>query len=275
MSRISINLFSFGLNSLQNHGLEIGKTLERLSTGKRINRGSDDPAGLIAATDLSRRAAELEKQIESLDRKNSRLGAMDGSLSVVNDFAIELQGLVVSAANTGGLGEGELDAIALQVGSVLEGIDLIAGSASFAGQQLLSGFETHNLGNITITKFDDQGQLVSDSYSLADLQQLIEDDPEVAQQVADAALEEITSRRAAIGVQERENESMRRVLSEEYINTQGALSQIQDTDFAKETGALVRQQILQQASIQAIVIKRQSAKQVLSLLENASAFARS
>lgn len=73
--------------------------------------------------------------------------------------------------------------------------------------------------------------------------------------------------RAEIGTQQRSDEAMMRVHEQEHINTAAAYSQIRDTDYARESSNMVRGQILEQASIAAILAGRVSAESVLSLLD--------
>ena len=78
----------------------VGDSLEKLATGKRINRASDDPSGLVAAETLKVDRTKLDRTIRGFERESSFLGAKDGALSALGDLVLELEGIVVSAANT-------------------------------------------------------------------------------------------------------------------------------------------------------------------------------
>lgn len=111
---------------------------ERLATGQRINRGADDPSGLITLEGLRSRFTDLDAQVGSIDRDLRWLAAVDGARSVVGDQFLELGGLVRQAANGGGLGEGELEAIQGQIDAVIEGIEYTYNTAQMGGVQLLN-----------------------------------------------------------------------------------------------------------------------------------------
>lgn len=67
------------LRTFEAHQRAIARTMERLATGKRLNRASDDPAGMSAATGLSARRATLEEVIKSAERNHFLLSAADGA----------------------------------------------------------------------------------------------------------------------------------------------------------------------------------------------------
>ena len=65
--------------SLQRSQHELTQSMERLATGKRINRASDDPAGLIAVNEFAQDQARLNKKVERLEIEDKRLGAIEGA----------------------------------------------------------------------------------------------------------------------------------------------------------------------------------------------------
>ncbi len=253
----SLGNFHFGLRALSQNQAQIEQSLERLSTGKRINRASDDPSGMIAAEQHKTRIYSIESQLKSFAQTESYFGAKEGGLSVISDQLAHLNGLVVQAANLAGNSQEEQDAIKLEIESVLSSIDHIAKNTTFKGQNILSEYST--------------GSIASQLNSLADL---AFDDPERAQEIAKEGVDRIATTRGAIGNQLNEIDSQRNVLSEELINLTDSLSSIEDTDFAAESAKLIRAQILEQASIMAISINRQSAQNVLSLIDNAADIAK-
>jgi flagellin len=265
----SLGLFrGFGLHQLRGHQDAISQSLERLSTGKRINRASDDPAGMIASTQMHSQLYSLEKKLDGFDRESSWLGAREGALSVVDDFMAELNGYAVQAANTAGMSDEERDALAQSADSVIQGINHIAGSATFGGEQILVGFDASSLGvQKTEWTTDKDGNVVEGKQvSLADIKELLLEDPELAQKVIESASATVTTQRSAIGNRMKAIDSERNVLTAEYESVNGALSMIEDADFAKESSELVRAQIMEQAAIAAISIGQQSAAQILDLI---------
>lgn len=249
----SLGNFSFGLRALGQNREQISESLERLSTGKRINRASDDPSGMIAAEQHKSRIYSIQGLLKSYAQEESYLGAKEGGLSVINDKVIELNELVVRAANTAGNTQEEQDSIKDEITGILDSINFIANNTTFKGQQILAEYTTGSIAD-----------------GLGSLATLAFDDPEEAQRIAEGSVNQIASTRGAIGNRIDAIDSDRRVVSEELINITGALSSIEDVDYAKESAKLVRAQILEQASIAAIQINRQSAQQVLGLLQGAA-----
>lgn len=140
MTRINTNVSSLiGQRVLgaNNQGLSV--SLERLSTGLRINRGKDDPAGLIASENLRADITGLGQAIKNAERADQVVNIAEGGLTEISALLTELQSLVTQSANTGGLSREELDANQLQVDSVLQTIDRLAGATSFQGMKLLNG----------------------------------------------------------------------------------------------------------------------------------------
>ena len=140
MSRINTNVSSLiAQRVLRKNNESVNKSLERLSTGLRINKGADDPAGLIASENLRLEKAGISQAIDNAERASNIIGTAEGGLTEVSTLLTELQQLVSQAANTGGLSDEELAANQLQVDSILGTINRIAGSTAFQGAKLLNG----------------------------------------------------------------------------------------------------------------------------------------
>ncbi|MCC7389050.1 MAG: hypothetical protein IT431_09815 [Phycisphaerales bacterium] len=268
-----------GQRSLMNAHAIINQAAERLMTGKRINRASDDPAGMVAVNEFQARAAVLNKEIENLDNRAALLGAKEGAYSVINDLLIELEGTVVEAANTGGLTEDERESLQMRTDSILEALDMVYTTSRFRGESLFTGLFTTGAGSVWVE--GDQDDSTDDDprgtqYHLANLKSggalnLIDGDLEAAQDSIEAALSGINSTRAGIGsVLTHEIESLKQVKLVELENLMQAQSLIEDADYAKETAELVRGQILQQASIYAILFARQQPAAALQLLQSSA-----
>lgn len=140
MSRINTNVNSLiaqRISGQQNGALS--KSLERLSTGLRINRGSDDPAGLIASEVLRGEKAALSSAIGNAERAEQFVATAEGGLQEVNSLLTEVQSLVGQSANDAGLSQEEKEANQLQIDNILSTIDRIASTTSFQGTKLLNG----------------------------------------------------------------------------------------------------------------------------------------
>jgi flagellin len=113
--------------------------LERLSTGLRINRGRDDPAGLIASESLRSEIRGIDQAIENSQRTMNVISTAEGALNEVSALLLDMKGLINHAANEGANSEEELQADQLQIDSILESIDRIANTTQFGGEKLING----------------------------------------------------------------------------------------------------------------------------------------
>ncbi len=149
MSRINTNVNSLIAQRVlgqNNQGLT--GSLERLSTGLRINRGKDDPAGLIASQNLRAEKSALGAAIKNAERADQVVNIAEGGLNEVSGLLTELQGLLTSTANDAGLSAEEKEANQLQIDSILQTIDRVSSSTAFQGNKLLNGNLDYTTANI-------------------------------------------------------------------------------------------------------------------------------
>src|SRR5947199_4159383 len=120
MSRINTNVSSLiAQRILRQNNQSLNQSLQRLSTGLKINPGADNPAGLIASENLRAEKAGITTAIDNAGRASNIIGTAEGGLTEVSSLLNELQGLVNQSANTGGLSKDEISANQLQVDSIL------------------------------------------------------------------------------------------------------------------------------------------------------------
>jgi flagellin len=156
MTRINTNVPSILAQRVlgaQSKGLVT--SLERLSTGLRINRGSDDPAGLIASENLRAEKKAISSAITNAQRAEQVVNVAEGGLQEISNLLVELQGLVGSTANEAGTSEEEKAANQLQIDSILQTIDRIANSTSFQGTKLLNGNFDYTTTGVTSAALSD------------------------------------------------------------------------------------------------------------------------
>ncbi|WP_428386747.1 flagellin [Mucisphaera sp.] len=140
MSRINTNVSSLiAQRILKNQNQQLTTTLERLSTGSRINRGGDDPAGLIVSENLRSQKAAISAAISNAERADQVVNIAEGGLQEVSTMLLEVQSLIGQTANDAGMSREEKEANQLQVDSILQTIDRIAEATSFQGTKLLNG----------------------------------------------------------------------------------------------------------------------------------------
>ncbi|MEM9914681.1 MAG: flagellin [Planctomycetota bacterium] len=146
MSRINTNVSSLlGQRVLGQQNRSLNTSLERLSTGLRINRGADDPAGLIASESLRSEKASISAAISNAERAEQVVNIAEGGLQEINNLLLEVQSLVGQSANDAGLSAEEKEANQLQIDSILQTIDRISETTSFQGTKLLNGTYDFNL----------------------------------------------------------------------------------------------------------------------------------
>ncbi|MGC4030392.1 MAG: flagellin [Tepidisphaeraceae bacterium] len=115
------------------------KTLERLSTGLKINRGADDPSGLIASESLRSEMSGINQAIDNGQRANNVIATAEAALSEVSSLLLNIKGMVVQSANSGALSPDEVQANQLQVDSAVQSITRISNTTTFAGLRLIDG----------------------------------------------------------------------------------------------------------------------------------------
>lgn len=160
MSRINTNVSSIiGQRVLGQNNATLGTALERLSTGLKINRGKDDPAGLIASENLRAEKSALTAAIGNAERADQVVNIAEGGLQEVSSLLTELQGLLTTSASTAGLSESEKQANQLQIDSILQTIDRVAGATNFQGSKLLNGNMDYQVNSVasSVTDFTVRG----------------------------------------------------------------------------------------------------------------------
>jgi flagellin len=140
MARINTNPASLiAQRNLSQNTRSLNTTLERLSTGLRINRGKDDPAGLIASENLRSEKSALSAAISNAERTDQLVNIAEGGLQELSNLLTDLRGLVTATANSGGVSVEEKQANQLQIDSILQTIDRLAESTNFQGVKILNG----------------------------------------------------------------------------------------------------------------------------------------
>ncbi|MFO0831386.1 MAG: flagellin [Phycisphaerales bacterium] len=155
MSRINTNVQSLiAQRVLGQNNTGLNQALERLSTGLRINRGKDDPAGLIASENLRGEQKALDQAINNSQRADQVMTIAEGGLQEVSGMLTELQGLLTASASEAGLSKEEKEANQLQIDSILQTIDRISGATNFQGIKLLNGNFDFQVGSVSTNVAD-------------------------------------------------------------------------------------------------------------------------
>jgi flagellin len=149
MARINSNVPSLVAQAnLARTNQSLESTLGRLSTGLRISRGADDPAGLIVSERLRSNIRGIEQGIRNSERASNVIATTEGALTEVSELLNSIKALVVESANTGAFSREEIEANQLQIDSAIDSITRISNTASFGELQLLNGSLAYSLSNV-------------------------------------------------------------------------------------------------------------------------------
>lgn len=260
------------------NALALSNSLAKLSSGRRINSGSDDPAGLIAVTRLDSTLAELNAQADANQRAMDVLDTADGAMGSISDLLNQAKSLVSANANSDALSDGEKQANQIQLDAILNTVDRLSSSTSFGGQKLLDGSAKVSASGASISissaATGDIGKVTIDSsdYTLADLRaghslNIADSDGTAAAKVLDKAISDIATQRGRIGAFESNDLASNLstiAVAQEKISASASL--IGDTDFAMEVSRKVRSQILLETSTRLLGLPRKEARGLIDLL---------
>jgi flagellin len=255
--------FHIALSHLRNNQSFLDRALERLASGKRINRGSDDPAGLISATQLEAAIAALEAESGVIQRADSNANIADGYTSQLSSMMSELNGKVVAAANTAGMSDAEIAAHQSEIDSLVSSIQRFTNDALGS----LDGFALPNGGNEELAAALQAASASVGTLASGGANSVTSGNFADAQHAVDDAMQAVTRTRGTIGAYQKYDLQSRynsnQVTRESLLD---AKSRILDTDYALETSNLVRAQTLTQAGISVLKLIQQNHSRVLDLL---------
>jgi len=147
--RVNTNVAS--MNALRNLGatnLEFGKSINRLSTGLRINSAADDPAGLITSENFRTQIAGLGQAVRNSQDAINFAKTAEGALDEVSRLLRDARSLAVASSNTATLSASQLQANQNQLNSIVSSISRIANQTQFGTKKLLDG-SSGVVGNVT------------------------------------------------------------------------------------------------------------------------------
>jgi flagellin len=127
------------LRNLQNVNTEVGSSIEKLSSGLRINSAADDPAGLIISEGLRAQIDGLNQAVSNSQEAGNVIKTAEGALSEVNTLLRNIRTLAVHAANTGVNDQVAVQADQTQITSAISSIERIAEQTQFGNKRLLDG----------------------------------------------------------------------------------------------------------------------------------------
>ena len=270
--RINTNVASLNAQRNLNKSTSmLNKSLERLSSGLRINRAADDAAGLAISESMKADIRALQQAERNAADGVSMVQLAEGALDEVSGILIRMRELAQQAGNeTMGASErgyihSEFDALRDEIDRIgtataFNGINLLDGSGTTS--DILVGTATTDTISIDISNTADQTGLGINSDTLANATGAVS-----AMSSIDAAISTLSSWRADFGVTQNRLESSIRSIQNSVENISAANSRIRDVDIASETSQMTSSQILQQAGVSVLAQANMSPQMALNLLQ--------
>jgi flagellin len=138
--RINTNVASIrALRTLGVNDRAQARSLERLSTGLRINRGSDDPSGLVISEQLRAQLRALDQAVSNSQNASNLISIADAALQEAADLLVAIQDSIVFAQNTGGASTDQIAAEQDAVDQAIAAVERIANTTRYADRTLLNG----------------------------------------------------------------------------------------------------------------------------------------
>ena len=242
---------------------QVGKSLEKLSSGLRINRAGDDAAGLVISENLRQQIGGLKVAARNAQDGISVVQTAEGALTEVTAMLQRANELVTQKANgTYTAGGAEQTAIDAELTAISDEIARLGTDTKFNGQNLLDGSFTNKSFQIG----SEAGQVATVSVDL-DLSTVASAVSATAtSDTIKGALDSVTSARGALGAKQNTLEHTINSLGVATENLQASESRIRDTDMAQEMTAFSKSQILSQAGTAMLAQANSSSQGVLQLL---------
>jgi len=134
--------------NLTNTTMNLSKSMEKLSSGYRINRAADDPAGLVISEQFRAQIAGLNQAIENSEGSVNMIQTAEGALNEINNLLVSMRELAIHAANEGFNDTAQLEADQAEINNAIQTIDRIAANTQFGTKKLLDGTKA-NVASIT------------------------------------------------------------------------------------------------------------------------------
>ena len=261
----------------------LAQSVERISSGIRINRGSDDAAGLAISEGLRSDIRALRQAVRNANDGVSLINVTEGALNEQSGIMIRLRELASQAA-TGTVGSTERATLQLEFTALRNEIDRIAQTTEFNGQKLVEGslassvassshlliqvgLDSSSFSRINLNTEIDLSAMTSTGLSIHELSVTSSDAALTALEQMNTSIATITQGRGKVGaVQNR----LIRTISNVSIaieNLSAAESAIRDADIAEEVALLTRIQILVQAATAMVGQANLIPQSVLQLLQ--------
>ena len=238
----------------------LAQTSVKLATLKQINKGSDDPAGLIAATELNRELKALQAASAATERTRALVHVADSGLAQAGALLDQIEGNIVASASTV-ISPEERASLQIEIDAAIDALDRIGAGTRFAGNRVFAG---DSISVLTGPNPSDQASLdlpevssaaLGGNGSIADLRSggpasLASGNAESAATIIDEARQQVLSSRAELGSFERHSiDTAQDLFEDTSAHLSAALSRIQDADVALESANLVKAMTLADSAV--------------------------
>lgn len=273
--RIATNVQSLAAQRyLSNNHEDQNRSLERLSSGSRINRAGDDAAGLAISERLKANIRSMKQATRNANDGVSLVQVAEGSMNEISNILVRLRELSIQGASDT-IGDTERGFINKEVQQLKQEINRISDSTEFNGVKLLNGtapaleIQVGLNNNPTIDRF------VFDSHSLATslsnfglegISTVSKEDSQMNLAALDTAITHLNENRSTLGALQNRLYSSINNMQIYRENLEGANSRIRDTDMAEETANLTKANILTNATVSVLGQANQNPQLALKLL---------
>lgn len=272
MSVINTNVKSLvAQNALTVSNRSLSKTMEQLSTGKRINSAADDAAGLAISNKMTSQIRGLNQAVRNANDGISMVQTAEGATQEITNMLQRMRELAVQGANDTYSAD-DRTALGKEVSQLEAEITRIATNTKWNGMSVLNSAQDKTLqvgianstdSDVTISLQD----MTSSGLDVAGLDLSSHASAQGALDKLDAAIGKVDSFRADLGAKVNRLNYAADNLNNVSMNTSASRSRIQDTDYAQATTELARTQIIQQAATAILAQANQQPQTVLSLLK--------
>ena len=263
---------AFAANSAKQVSSGLDSAMEKLSSGKRINYASDDAAGQALATRLTAEVQGMAVASRNAADGQGMLDTADGALQETQSLLLRMRELAVQAGN-GTMTTDDQAALDKEFQALDDEVNRIATKTTWAGTNLLDqtggatgvfefqvGVKASETIEVTI------GDMTSATLSIDSLDVTDATNSNAAITALDAAIKTVSTERANLGAFSNRLESTITNVNQIGVNLAASKGRIEDADFAKETGNLAKNQILQQAATAMVAQANASKAGIMTLL---------
>lgn len=275
----NINSLTAQLNATSTQN-SLATSMQRLSSGMRINSAQDDAAGLAIADRMNTQVRGMNVAMRNANDGISLAQTADGGLSVVTNILQRMRELAVQAVNSTNT-SGDISAMNQEYLQLSDELARDMSAVQFNGQPLFTAtadfsfqvganagqIVTISASDLGIATGDITGVLAANGASTSALDPLVNSNNSANLTAIDAALAAVDSTRATLGAVESRFTDTINYLQTAVLNQTAARGRIMDADFATETSNLSRAQILQQAGTAMIAQANSMPQSVLQLLK--------